>query len=114
MGLKFLLLIAAFSPFGVIAQSNPPVNGANLHYALCGGKPQFGSVQYADIGGGVWGYLDHNFAYGTARIKGRDEWSVYLVDDQGADVQVDLFKKTCTWSKQSNTRSYLVMNAGHL
>lgn len=48
---------------------------------------------------------------GTAEEVKRDEWSVYLHDDQDADVVLDMHTKTCTLSKDDNVRSYSVLKA---
>jgi len=114
---KFLALTVMVSSIFAVAQVNaqqaPQIKGANVTYAQCGGVPgQFGNAQYSDDGKGIWSYLDQNQASGKAQFKGRDEWSVYLVDDQGANVQIDLWKKTCTWSKGSNPRVYKLLSVG--
>jgi len=119
---NFLMMSVALSAVFLSMQANaqaptqaaPQIKGANATYAQCGGIPgQFGNAQYSDAGGGMWAYLDQNQAGGKAQFKGRDEWSVYLADDQGANVQIDLWKKTCTWSKAgASQRVYRLLNVG--
>lgn len=93
------------------AQVAEGVNGSNARYVKCGASEQGGEVEYSDSGEEAWTYLDQNGHSGTAEEVKHDEWSVYLHDDQDADVVLDLHKKTCTWSKDDNVRSYSVLEA---
>jgi len=100
-----------------LAQVAPGVNGSNVHFVKCGASKQGGQVQYAEAGAGRWVSLDQNTAHGTARERNRDQWSVYLFDDQGALVQLDMWQKTCSWipnrgaASPDESRFYRVLRA---
>ena len=105
-----ILATSAVLSTAAFAQVAPGVTGPNVHYVKCGESQQGGQVQYADSGNKVWTYLDQNGYSGTAKEDTRDQWSVYLNDDQGARVTLDMWKKTCTWSKPGNLRSYTALD----
>jgi hypothetical protein len=89
----------------------PGINGGNVRYVKCGASRQGGDVKYYESSRDVWTYLDQNGYSGTAKKVQHDQWSVYLRDNQGADVQLDMDKETCTWRKGDNIRSYSILDA---
>jgi len=115
---KFVMLSVAISSVLAFSQANAQqfgeVKGANVRFAQCQGVAgQFGNAVYVFTDANKWAYADQNGYMGTADVKGRDEWSVYLKDNQQADVQIDLWTKKCTWSKAgSSKREYKLVNAG--
>ena len=118
MNAKFLIFSAAISAVFTFSQVNAQqfgqTKGANVLFAQCEGVPnQFGNVVYVFTNAKKWAYADQNGYMGTADVKGRDEWSIYLKDNQQADVQIDLCTKKCIWSKAgSSKREYKLVNTG--
>jgi hypothetical protein len=111
VGAFAILATSAVLSTAAFAQVAPGVTGPNVHYVKCGESQQGGQVQYADSGNKAWTYLDQNGYSGTAKEVNRDQWSVLLVDDQDAEVTLNMWEKTCTWNKAGNVRSYKVLDA---
>jgi len=114
MHYKIAKLVFICSTLFVFTQASQAeeLKGGDVHYVLCGESKQGGNVQYSSAGGENWEYLDANGTKGKAKETDHDEWSVYLKDNQNADVQIDMFKKTCKWSKKgSQTRDYKIMQS---
>jgi len=112
-GCALVTLAASIAlPAAAFAEVSPDINGLNVRYVKCGASEQGGEVEYSESDKEVWTYLDQNGHSGTADEVQHDEWSVYLHDDQDAEVVLDMYKKTCTWSKDDNVRSYTVLEAG--
>jgi len=92
------------------AQVLEGVNGSNVLRVDCGDSDQGREISYLGNGIKGWIYIQRGHT-GTAEEVNRDEWSVYLHDDQDADVVLDMHTKTCTLSKDDNVRSYSVLRA---
>ena len=118
MNFKISISSVAISAVFAFSQANAQqisqIKGANVLFAQCEGVPnQFGNAVYVFTNAKKWAYADQNGYMGTSDVKGRDEWSIYLKDNQQADVQIDLWTKKCIWSKAgSSKREYKLVNAG--
>jgi hypothetical protein len=95
------------------AHAAPLVTGENVHFVRCGSE-QFGETQYADAGDDHWVYLVSNMAHGNAKVNGRDKGAIYLTNDEGAKVVLDLGKKVCSWTLGDNQRITKVVGVSTL
>jgi hypothetical protein len=96
--------------------SSTPVKGTNVTRVVLG-KKNSDEIQIilAQVGPDEWAhyYPDGKRVYTTNKETGRDEWSVYLKGPIYQDVQIDLWKKTATFTAGGNTSNYEIMSSSN-
>lgn len=104
---RHYLLSAAVACLGLPAMTaqaadlDAGLKGPNVQYVLCRGVDN--GQQYMVSGPKEWTVKFRNGAHHLYKEVNRDEWSVYLEGDDGS-VQLDLFRKECTWVKNNTKR----------